>query len=316
MSLSTKAYFHQLCSSDFVDKNSNWSNILYSYGIDDERPYDDFRVFALPQFLTLSLLCDAANRTFINNLVRFNSKILISKEVQSSDIVEFQVASEVTRFCRSTYERFVWMLDFVGNIAQGNGLDSFIQSIWYFQTLRKEDLAALWMKPRSCGNDNSCSCGTNFTCSSSAIINNYSISGFRIGCFVTNSLLQSTLECLYNLTCINLLESFYSIQDVRILPLNPNLSSPNETVQSLVAHLFIDTKQSNVSYEKYDETCSPRLCQYSIEERIHVLYTITAIIGFYRGLTVALEIVATILVNTGLFILRCQQNRIHPENVY
>ncbi|UJR24291.1 hypothetical protein I4U23_027258 [Adineta vaga] len=294
--------------------NSNWTNVLYSYGIDDEHSYDDYRLFALPQFRTLSSLCDLSKTTVMNNLNRFSSKILISKQIQSYEIIQSQIENAVTRFRSALCRTFVLTLNFIREMFQGNGIVSSIYSNWYFQTLRKESLAFLWTKPRSYGNENNCSCETNSMCSSPAMIENLSIPGFRIGCYVIDSLLQSTLECLYNISCINLMKSFYSVQDVTVIPLNTNLSSTNETVQSLVDRLLIDEWKFNISYENYYRTCSPRSCRYSIEERADPLYIIITIIGFYGGLTVALKIVAPLLMNIGRHFFRRFQNRIGVEN--
>ncbi|UJR11653.1 hypothetical protein I4U23_015834 [Adineta vaga] len=312
--ISIDPHFHQLCSSDFTNMNSNWTNVLYSYGIDDEHPYDDYRLFALPHFRTLSSLCNLSKTTVINNLNRFSSKTLISKQIQSYDTIQSQIENAVTRFRSALCRIFVLILNFIRQMFQGNGILSSIYSNWYFQTLRKESLAFLWTKPRSYGNENNCSCGTNSMCSSSAIIENSSIPGFRIGCYVIDSLLQSTLECLYNISCTNLMKSFYSVQDVTVVPLNTNLSSTNETVQSLVDRLLIDEWKFNISYENYYRTCSPRSCRYSIEERADPLYIIITIIGFYGGLSVALKIVAPLLMNIGRHFFRRFQNRIGVEN--
>ncbi len=303
-------HFHQLCSSDFTDLNYNWTSVLYSYGVDDEHPYDDYRLFALPQFRTLSSLCDNVKTTVMNNLIRFGSKTLINKQVQSYEIIQSQTENAIVRFRSSICKTFVLTLNFIREMSQGNGIVSSIYSNWYFQTLRKEELASLWTKPRSYGDDNNCSCATDSTCSSLAKIGNSSIPGFRIGCYVIDSLLQSTLECLYNISCINLLKSFYSVQDVIVSPLNNSLSSSNETVQNLVDRLLIDEWKFNISYENYYHTCSPHSCRYSIEQRTDVLQIIVTIIGFYGGLTVAFKIIAPLLMNIGQYLFRRFQNRI------
>ncbi|CAF1043810.1 unnamed protein product [Adineta ricciae] len=294
--------------------NSNWTRVLYSYGIDDEHSYDDYRLFALPQFRTLSLLCNVSKTTVTNNLIQFHSKILINKQIQSYDVIQSQSENAIRRFRSSLCKTFVWTFNFIREMNQGNGIVSSIFSNWYFQTLKKEDEAYLWTKPRSYGNQNNCSCGINSMCSSSAKIENSSISGLRIGCSIIDSFLQSTLECFYNISCINLLKSFYFVQDVFISPLNTNLSSSNETVQDLIDRLLIDEWKYNISYENYYRTCSPRLCRYTIEERVDTLYIITRIIGFYGGLTIALKIITPLLMNIIQYCFRRFQNRIVIQN--
>ena len=256
----------------------------------------------------------------MNNLIRFSSKTLINKQVQSYDIIESQSENLIQRFRSSICKTFLLTFDFIREIGQGNGIVSSIYSNWYFQTLRKEDSAYLWTKARSYGNEKNCSCATNSMCNSLAKIENSLIPGFRIGCYVIDSLLQSTLECLYNISCIDLLKSFYFFHDVNISPLNTNVSSSssssfsNETVQNLVDRLLIDEWKFNISYEHYYDSCSPRSCQYFIEERADILYIIITIIGFYGGLTVALKIIAPLLMNIGQYFFRRFQNRIGLAN--
>ncbi|CAF0798760.1 unnamed protein product [Adineta ricciae] len=307
--ISIEPHFHQLCSSDFTNINSNWTRVLYSYGIDDEHSYDDYRLFALPQFRTLSLLCSVSKTTVTNNLIQFHSKTLINKQIQSYDVIQSQSESAIRRFRSSLCKTFVWTFDFIREMNQGNGIVSLIFSNWYFQTLKKEDKAYLWTKPRSYEDQNNCSCGISSMCSSSAKIENTSIPGLRIGCSIIDSFLQSTLECFYNISCINLLKSFYFVQDVLISPLNTNLSSSNETVQDLIDRLLIDEWKYNISYENYYRTCSPRSCRYTIEERVDALDILTRLIGFYGGLTIALKMITPLLMNILQHFFQRFQNR-------
>ncbi|CAF1297121.1 unnamed protein product, partial [Rotaria sp. Silwood1] len=244
-------YYHQLCSSDFINMNSGWINMLYSYGIDEEHPYDDFQLFALPQFRTLSSLCNLANQTLTDSLTSFASEVLINKQVQSREAIESQAETIITQFRLSTCRTFVRMLDFIREMAQGNGIVSTIQSNWYFHSINRIQFSSVWATPRSYGDENNCSCGTNSMCTSLALINGSLIPGFRIGCYVLDSLLQSTLECLYNVSCIDQIKYLYNVTNIVIRSLNQSFSFPNETVQSLVDNLLIDKLESNVSYEQY-----------------------------------------------------------------
>ncbi|UJR19439.1 hypothetical protein I4U23_022569 [Adineta vaga] len=249
-------------------------------------------IFTSLSTLTKSITIDYPTQMIFNKL-RLDSQIFPTLECPSR--------SEVLQFQLLTYRTFVWTLDFIREMAQGNGIISAIQSNWHYQTLNRKFWAQIWTKPYSYGNDKNCSCGTNSMCSSPAMFGNISIPGFRVGCYVIDSLLQSTLECLYNITCINLLKSLLDKQNVSVLPLNANLSSPKEIVQSLINHLFIDQWKADISYDKYYETCSSRSCRYSIEERVNFLYMITTIIGFYGGLTVVLKMLAPLLMNLKRF---------------
>ena len=121
-----------------------------------------------------------------------------------------------------------------------------------------------------------------------------------------------TLECLYNITCIDQIQTLYHSENLLIHPLNDTLSFPNQTIQILVDILLIDRWETNVSYENYFTTCSSLSCTYAIEERVSPIYIITAIIGLYGGLTVALKLAAPILVKIGQYFIIHRQNRVQP----
>ncbi|CAF4015884.1 unnamed protein product [Rotaria sp. Silwood1] len=311
--ISISPYYHQLCSSDFINMNSGWINMLYLYGIDEEHPYDDFQLFALPQFRTLSSLCNLANQTLTDSLTSFASEVLINKQVQSREAIESQAETIITQFRLSTCRTFVRMLDFIREMAQGNGIVSTIQSNWYFHSINRIQFSSVWATPRSYGDENNCSCGTNSMCTSLALINGSLIPGFRIGCYVLDSLLQSTLECLYNVSCIDQIKYLYNVTNIVIRSLNQSFSFPNETVQSLVDNLLIDKLESNVSYEQYYAVCSPLSCTYSINKRVNPIYIITVIIGLYGGLTVALKLVTSLLMEIQYyFMIIIRRRRIEP----
>ena len=286
--------------------------MLYSYGIDKEHPYNDFRLFALPQFRTLSSLCILASKTWADSLTVFQSKLLISKQAQSYEAVYFQAQTAIDQFHLSTMRTFVRMLDFIRHMAQGNGIVSSLMSNWYFHTLSKISESSFWSSPRAYGERNSCSCVTNSMCTSPAAVNETLIPGFLIGCYVLDALLQSTLECLYNITCIEKIQSLYTTQNIVIRPLNNSLSSPNETVKNLIDTLLIDRFETNISYQNYYIACSPLSCTYSTYDRVNPIEIITVIIGLYGGLTVALKLLTPVLVKIGLHINTYRQRRITP----
>jgi hypothetical protein len=66
------------------------------------------------------------------------------------------------------------------------------------------------------------------------------VPGFLVGWSPLEYLLQSTLEFLYDVTCINRLKKPTQSSNIIIRPLNPTLSSPNITVQALLNALMVD----------------------------------------------------------------------------
>ncbi|CAF2648385.1 unnamed protein product [Rotaria sp. Silwood2] len=145
----------------------------------------------------------------------------------------------------------------------------------------------------------SCFCGNSPTCSSPAAIDEWIVADFRGGCYPIESLLQSTLECLYNITCINKIKRNDSTSDMIFRALDSTLSSPSVTVQSLVNALMTDQWETNITYEDYYKTCAPLSCTYSLIMRFDSIYVFTTIMDLSGGLTVVLKLFVPLVVKTG-----------------
>ena len=307
--ISIKPYYHQLCSSDFVATNSSWISLLYSSRAGIDYSYDDYRVFAVPQFQLLSSLCTLANETLNDAISQFSANIITNEIVQSIESIKIQADSAVSQFVLSTPRTFVRTLDFIRYMAQGNGIVSSIFSNWHFVLLNPDiQWAAGWAEPLSYSNG-SCSCGTNAMCTSEASFDGLVVPGFRVGCYPLEALLQSTLECLYNISCINQLKSMYNQTDIIFNTLNASLSSPNATVQSLIAKLLVEEWETSVVYEQYYSTCAPLSCTYTFDGQISLIYTIMTIIGLYGGLTVVIKLMCPLLVRIGYYLIVRRRQR-------
>src|SRR5690606_29747981 len=134
--------------------------------------------------------------------------------------------------------------------------------------------------PRKIGN---CSCFSSTTCNSPSAISSFSdlevlftVPGFYIACQVIESLLMSTLECFYNQTCIQILQS-YMVPSSRINTTALNSSSlsrysVNSTIQDLLDQLMIEHWNSSLMYENYYTACHPVTCTYIYETRNDVIF--------------------------------------------
>jgi hypothetical protein len=147
-------------------------------------------------------------------------------------------------------------------------------------------------------------------CISQASFNGFIVPGFYVGCYPLEALLQSTLECLYNISCINQLKSMYNPTNITFNPLDATLSSPNVTVQTPVNELLVERWDTKVTYEQYYTACSPRLCTYTFDRQISPIYTVTMIIGLYGGLLDVLKLIVPILVTIGYYIIRYRRRRV------
>jgi hypothetical protein len=287
-------------------------NLLYSRSASLKYAYDDFRIFAVPEFQSLVALCKLANETFTDALTLFMSNTFTSVLVQTRETIEKQANGSLFRFRSSIPKTFVLMLDYIQQIAQGNGIVSSIMSNWHFLSLNtSRSWLSLWSEPRFY-NDGNCSCGTSAMCTSPAFIDEWRVPGFLVGCYPLEALLQSTLECLYDVVCIDKLKIMYVMVNATIRPLDPTLSASNATVQSLVNALMIDRWETSVFYERYYEACAPLSCSYLINKRANPLYIISTIVGLCGGLSVVLKLISPVIVRIGQRCIIRRQRRVQP----
>ena len=115
------------------------------------------------------------------------------------------------------------------------------------------------------------------------------IKGMKADCYPYDALTVSTLECFYDLACIELLVSDVS----NFRPLNASLPSKfftNETIESLAYKLMAEEYWSSYSVENYYLECGPPQCIYTYTHYSTYLTVITTIIGLIGGLNTLLQI--------------------------
>ncbi|CAF4719526.1 unnamed protein product, partial [Rotaria sp. Silwood2] len=117
-----------------------------------------------------------------------------------------------------------------------------------------------------------------------------------LGCLPIYGLRLSTLECLYNLTCLqklfnltNRIEDIPSSLDISIYTRFSPISSI--TIGTLIDQLFIEAWQNESNYLNYFSICVPLTCRYTYAKRNDILYILTTFLGLYGGLTVGLKFI-------------------------
>ncbi|CAF1446733.1 unnamed protein product [Adineta ricciae] len=120
------------------------------------------------------------------------------------------------------------------------------------------------------------------------------------GCYPVEALLHSSLECLYNKTCLDLIlssigQSLEKI-DVKVLQLKPKYGM-NETVQHMIDRLFVDEWNINYSHLNYSKKCHATDCSYSFIEDFHILHIITTMPDIYGCLTIVLSLLIPFIID-------------------
>ncbi|CAF4085126.1 unnamed protein product, partial [Adineta steineri] len=119
-----------------------------------------------------------------------------------------------------------------------------------------------------------CNCGTSWTCTQSS-------QGMMTGCYPLESLLQTTLQCFYNQSCIDSTNKFAQLN---ISSLKTSQYQVNTTIQLILNNLMIEEYIVNKSYEDYFNQCAPSSCSYNYMKNYQITEGIINIVGLYSGL--------------------------------
>jgi hypothetical protein len=292
--------FHQVCNSIFVTEN--WINYLATLEGPDTVYNDDFRYSGTFTFQALSALCDLVNRTLSDSLTRFYSSQYVSAFVTPSELFQSQGQSLLLQFISTATNEFLLSIDMIRGITQSNSLLSALFSNYYLYKL--SGYLYVGFTPQNYGD---CACYFSATCvegyriyDNTGSIVLYTVPGLYFGCYMIESLLQSTLECFYSQTCIHQLRSYLvSTSRITITALNSSLPTQyfiNSTIEELLDHLMVEQWNSSQLYDSYYNECQPAQCTYTHQAKNSIIYIVTTLIGLVGGLITVLKLVVPRLI--------------------
>lgn len=313
---STTVDYHPVCSSVFA--SDDWINRLLRSDI-GKIYQGDFRTLASSCFQLLATFCSHAKRSIQDALKDFHSETLLTLDVLSLDSLDAQTKDKSLLPQSSIINSVHQLLQLVGNTTQGNEL----QVVLSTSTIMIENIfikdGSLMQIPVSfrynaapdclCTLNRSCSAPSAFfdidtkkirlyIVSSSEILAN--VSGFIVGCSPVESLLQSTLECLFDMSCLDIIHTFIpstsNITGIYGLNKNQTQFDSNMTVQMIINKLFIENWSMKLSFSDYDTYCAPIQCAYTVVQRNNALYVLTKLLSLYGRLTVTLRLLVPIIV--------------------
>ncbi|UJR07467.1 hypothetical protein I4U23_011756 [Adineta vaga] len=294
--------FHEICRSDFISQQ--WIEYLY-----DEEYYNNqnYQATASAQFQVLAYLCKLTEETIRIGLIQFYATKLITNEFPSYSLFQNQTDAIVKIFQKSLSQIFKRPFDMTREIIQGNAFMSVYQTNWKFTILKTTNWSPIYTNPITY--NHSCSCGTSSKCIESVRINNTIVDGLYIGCYPVDTMLQSSLQCFYNQTCLQMILSYFGEvpenMTFRRLSIK-NRFGINEKIEQMVDRLFLDQWFINRSYENYFRKCQPTYCTYSYIQNFDILYIITTILSLYDGLTVLLKFLVPFLIYL-IFRISCKR---------
>ncbi len=301
--------YHQICSSVFI--SPEWIESMTDIQIYNRHanPEYNFLKVVRMQFQIMEKLC-----TFSKNLLNTSMSIFKDTDFISLDAIspdEFNVRTEtiIEQFKIKASNEFMDVLKLIKVTNHANQLATLRLSNWkfvakYLKTyiLPENILHALNILtlPQTYS-ANKCSCGIQSNCSQLSELLFYipnrsliqPIPGFHVGCLTLDSVLKLSLICLYNQTCLDMIQrSAYMSQPVRaeILTYSP-LLPPNTTIEKMLSQLFVSEWLQNISFDRYFNECAPQSCQYSYSMQYNLLYVVTTLVALFGGLTHGLHLI-------------------------
>ncbi|CAF4151516.1 unnamed protein product, partial [Adineta steineri] len=319
--------FHQVCSSHFI--SNEWRINITTGILSNLSNYDrrDYRRFLSAHLQYLAGLCTLSNQSVNAFIQQFLSSLFVTIELLPKSILNTQMEALIEENKSNAPVMLLRYLSLHRDINHGNAIiSSYGTNYEYLLPDRSSGNTIIEYVMRTQGivYDNNCSCALNASCTTSAsfIQTNSSeiipIQGLRMGCMPTESFFASTLECFYNLSCINLIYEHinYSsnVNNTNVLE-PPSIDTP---VIDLINKLFIDNWSITINYTLYFNQCLPTVCSYTYIEKLNALYTITRLLGLYGGLTVVLKwICPTFMYLLAKVYERCKKKRINRiEPIY
>ncbi|CAM4751903.1 unnamed protein product [Rotaria magnacalcarata] len=318
--------FHEICTSTFVKDEWREALTINFNNISSFLNINDYRRFLSAHLQFLSGLCYQTMKHVNDSVRSFTSTSLITSRLLSQSSFDKQLSNLLYQTELHAPTLFANALELVQSINHGNVLMTVYASNYEFVARKSQKglSTILYTLPITYKETRNCSCGLQSKCLTQAVFTwprHVKVKGFLIGCLPSESFLASTLECFFDVDCINLLRNhmsgnvsylniisilnqssnnlttkrfIFQIHRTHVLPLNGRSMvhsrfQINTTVNELVKKLFVEEWSTNISYERYFSQCAPNICTYFYIDNANTLYVANTLLGLYGGLTVVLD---------------------------
>ncbi|CAF1160810.1 unnamed protein product [Adineta steineri] len=326
--ISFQPTLHTVCYSDFI--TDKWIKYLIAVNGDGISPFD-FRFSNYAFFPTILRFCELSQETINNEIFIFNSTKYVTKYVQQIDLFNSQTQQLISNMKQTTENSFQILISMSRQTVWGNALFTILTYSYipdptinydYNSTINPHDLNLVFYPAYyQSSNDTTCSCKIHpTTCNVLSDItyvngtdsyNLYTVPGYYIGCYASESMLRSNFECFFDQTC---LETIYNLTYLRsqspfnatAMQLNSSRYNVTTTVQDIINNLMIEEWNDKTSFQFYFKQCNPYLCSYSYDLKGDISYVIAITFGLIGGLTTILK---TIIPSIVLMIRRWRQKR-------
>ena len=290
--------FHQVCNSSLVSEA--YFHLLQKSQFDLTSDPIGSGSYHL-QFV--ASWCRLARESVIDDRNAFYATEFIANEVLIPHVFNQQVLSLLELFVASTISTYVRSLALIRETTEVNGFQSgFLTNFIPIVRGSIPDLELVVYG--TVYNHGTCSCMATVNCSQQLTqtkgnVNSsgelLKIPGLVASCYVEQGTLQSTLECYYNQTCLDMLHFYVNpniIFNISALDATRTDSRFNVTtlVGDLVSQMMIEQWSNGSSHASFYDACQPLTCTYSYTGKNELIVVITTIIGLVGGIVNVLKL--------------------------
>jgi hypothetical protein len=302
--------YHPVCSSLFI--SDEWIISISSLNIINS-VFDslDFQVAGPAFFNTLATLCSLSNSTIDDAWYSFSQTPFITDLTLTQSEFDTRTQSAIEEFRTNTINEFNSILSLVDSHTKTMYATGYENVDLYTDQLSTttSQINFPWMPVET----DTCSCGLKDQCSD--VMSFFSYDGITIykpynlsftlpdifiGCFVVPSVLQSSLSCFFNQTCLDRIQLALSSKrrvDMTILDVNSTRFSPHSLIGTILDDLMVESWNEKILYDEYYEQCAPEQCTYTYTSHNNPFQIVTTTVGLFGGLSVVLKLIVPLIVS-------------------
>ena len=298
---------------------------------------NDYRLMASSHLQILGLFCQVVRERIVDAIEEFTAANMITPQVLFRDVFDMKIAGFVEELKTSTMANNKRTNDFLWSSISRNtiltGLRSNYNIMYELENFLYTFYSILYQSLNK-----SCNCRQNDMCFHQVAIYNWTgrtgvnlstifgdvsydppllfeVPGMMVGCYPYTSLLQSTLQCFYQQSCLRRLEKFIPGFSL-ISPISSWSSrfTENTTVNELFIQLFVESWNNQSDFSAYFQACSPQSCSYSYDRRFNWIYVLITLVGLFGGLKIITYSAAPIVMWIVRRLQKILRRRYHNTN--
>ncbi|CAF3037218.1 unnamed protein product [Rotaria sp. Silwood2] len=235
---SVKIQFHQVCLSLFTSQT--WIDSIYvDRKFSSVKLENNFLSTLSAFWQIIAGFCELSNTTINNGIAQFNVTTLLSPMAVNQNMVRIQSRVALTTIISTVRSTLIRNLLAIERITGGNQLVSGLAKNFYAHFTSAELQSNSILSARayancSCLNTNGCPHPATFYYSAKE--SSIPIPGMQSDCLIVDAVLNSSLECYYDRTCVNRLHPAV----VNIEPLKMNINPSTNTSLNAI-HTIVHT---------------------------------------------------------------------------